>query len=449
MNTYQTVQVVAHEPRRHEDPLNPGATSHIMRVSVESLPAFADMPLNPNPRRPDSKTKQGKFGRVTTHIHKGIVDSLLNRDLSDASQANTFHLKNKGITLIATKCEVDKNATEVAQRKGEIQPKEHIINIQFDPQSNDGLLDGAHTHALIDYCKPIIQELNAQEDSDDSVLPIRQYVTLEVMTGYPPTLIPEISKGRNTGLPVSAASIIDYQKDFDWIKDSLSNEAKNRISFYQGDETESKSKKPFDVVDLLAIMYMMDIDGFPASNPKKTPHEAYTGKGAILELYSDSAGAFRASCEKMSPILEDMLILYDTVNRDTAAYIYDNKLEAVDKSNYDNKKKREIHNQWSHARLLTGKRQFHFLNETGISIHRGAHYALFQTMRSEIVEANGKFQWKKDFNSVKHVWNKRKSHLVDMLCDTLSQQRHTPSVIGGSSSIWENLFLHSLIAQLG
>ena len=94
--------------------------------------------------------------------------------MNDTGTPNTFHLKNKGITLVAS--QVIKNA-------------EGSYTLVFE--EGDGILDGGHTFELIRDCQNEIAEHNAQCPED----PIVQFVKVEVLSGIDSGILIEIAGG--------------------------------------------------------------------------------------------------------------------------------------------------------------------------------------------------------------------------------------------------------------
>src|ERR1700674_4008615 len=78
--------------RRIPDPLFKnayGLERHLFVVPVRTMPP--DVPLDPNARRPNTNRR----------VYRLVEESLLNK----SGEPGTFHLKNKGITIIARRVE--------------------------------------------------------------------------------------------------------------------------------------------------------------------------------------------------------------------------------------------------------------------------------------------------------------------------------------------------------
>ena len=99
--------------RRVPDPVFPHCERHVLIAAMKDLPP--GLPTDPNPRKP----------RVDRLIWREIKKHLLNEE----GTPNTFHLKNKGITLIA-------------DRVNKID--EENVELVFD--DGQGIVDGGHTY---------------------------------------------------------------------------------------------------------------------------------------------------------------------------------------------------------------------------------------------------------------------------------------------------------------
>ena len=102
--------------RRIPDPVFPQCERHILMCAIGDLPN--GIPTDPNPRKP----------RIDRLIWREIKKHLLNEE----GTPNTFHLKNKGITLIAQRViKIDDEKVELAFEDGQ------------------GIVDGGHTYELL------------------------------------------------------------------------------------------------------------------------------------------------------------------------------------------------------------------------------------------------------------------------------------------------------------
>ncbi len=158
MTNTNTATIVAPLARRIPDPNfkdEHGLERHILVVPVKNMPK--GIPLDPNARRP----------KTSKRVYQKVKASLFNQDC----EPGTFHLKNKGITIVAQSVNIKtKDTYEIAMVNGV-----------------HGIVDGGHTYTLI---------TEAQASSE---LPDDQYVTVEVRVGVPEVWIPEIAGVNRAG----------------------------------------------------------------------------------------------------------------------------------------------------------------------------------------------------------------------------------------------------------
>jgi hypothetical protein len=263
MKNLTKVNIKAEYSRYYPDPLNKNTDGDPLHIEHHVLLSRAiDVPEGiskaPNPRA------QG----IDKGIYKDVKKSLENAD------DLTFHLKNKGITILAQQVEysADKRNASIYLREG------------------DGIADGAHTYEII---RKSISENTCPED---------QYVKFEIITGIPQGMGPDITGGLNTAVQVDDTSLMDLKKDFDWVKDTLKNtNYGHRISYKQNEDGA------YDIREILGLMTIFNVNKFPYP---QHPKEAYVSKARCLELYKEDPESFKM----LRPILIDILLLHDYVH---------------------------------------------------------------------------------------------------------------------------------------
>ena len=134
----------------------------------------------------DPNARPANIAKLT---YKKVAESLLGQDGDDAG---TFHLKNKGITIVAD---------EVKQTGGN---DEYTISLE---SGEHGIVDGGHTYEII------------QENKDE--IPEDQYVRVDVRVGTPSAWIPMISGGLNTAVQVQTMSLENLKSSFSWMQQAL------------------------------------------------------------------------------------------------------------------------------------------------------------------------------------------------------------------------------------
>lgn len=239
---------------------------HVFLVPVETLP---EMPKDPNPRE--------------QNIDRGIWKDIRKHLLNDVGTPNTFHLKNKGITVVASKV---------------VKRSDDRYTLTFE--EGDGILDGGHTFELIRSCQAEIATHNAENPED----PITQFVKLEVLSGIDRTCLVEIAGGLNTAIQVQKMSLENLKGTFEWIQSELEKEPYfDAIAF-----KENEPDTAFDVRDIIVLLDLFNVHSFP-NDGTEHPVRAYTSKSSVLDHYVEKSDEY----ESLRPILRDVLKLFDTI----------------------------------------------------------------------------------------------------------------------------------------
>ena len=168
--------------RRFPDPINEDTSGDPLNIEHHILLSRAiDVPSGiskaPNPRE--------------QRIDKGIYNKV--RESLESADDLSFHLKNKGITILAHQVEYS--------------PDKKVATIYFG--EDDGIADGAHTYEIV---------LATQAEG---TCPEGQYIKFEVITGVPHEMAVDITGGLNTAVQVDDASLMNLEGEFDWVKETL------------------------------------------------------------------------------------------------------------------------------------------------------------------------------------------------------------------------------------
>ncbi|MCH7736127.1 MAG: AIPR family protein [Chloroflexi bacterium] len=370
--------------RQYPDPLNKASGSvpihiehHIFTLNASQLPE--GIPKSPNPREQNTNKS----------IYKDIRASL------DDADDPTFHLKNIGITAIAQRVEYSAN--------------KDTATVLFE--DGQGILNGAHTYEII------------QESIADGDCPDNQFVKMEILTGIPPELIPDLAGGLNTSVQVDPASIMNLEGLFEWVKEELKGTPyEDRISYKQNEEGD------FHVREILALMTLFNVDLIPYP---LQPKEAYTSKAKCLELYKANTESFMM----LRPILRDILQLYD--------YVQLSSRTAYNKSS------------GGKAGAMTGvfaskgdktRSMFKFIfagEESKFKLYDGALYPMLGSMRYLVEKKPGDnvYSWKVDsFQEVKNHFDKVAPELTRITYNMSLTYGRKPNPIGKDDNHWGNLY---------
>jgi hypothetical protein len=386
------VTLVAKYARRMPDPIVRNAERHILLVRALDVPD--GLPKDPNPRAQ-------KIDRL---IYKEIAAHLLNEE----GTPNTFHLKNKGITLIADDVQ-----------RGD---SEDVFQIKFGP--GHGIVDGGHTYEILRKNRKVIEELNAGEEDGE----IDQFVKLEIITGLKSDLVPEIARGLNTAVQVQEMSLADLRDEFDWIKETIADEPyASEIAFRENEQ------RAYDARDLIVLLDLFNISEFP-NQKGDYPVRAFSSKAQVLKAYLEDRKKNEGKTYLMlQPILKDILVLHDTIS-----------FEARDLHNKAGGKAGKLAYMEGRKR---GKFSFPFIGTEGsYRLRRGALFPMLGAFRWMVVEGpDGKAQWSGGFETVLELWHDVGAELMKATQETSEERDRNPNAIGKSRNHWATL--HSTVAK--
>jgi hypothetical protein len=352
---------------------------HVLLCTASSIPA--GLSFDPNARTPN----------INRAVYKKVRASLLN----DGCAPNTFHLKNKGITIVA----------QSVKRRND-----HDYEVFFG--DGHGIVDGGHTYELI---------IKTRETTE---LPEKQCVKLEILTGVPDDMIPEVAGGLNTSVQVQDMSLLDLGEAFEWIKNDLALEPYyDRIAWSENDPGD------YDARDIISMMTCFDIDSFPP-NGDTHPVIAYEKKAEVIRRFkADFENSGGAGYKKFRPILKDILALYDTIG-------------------IEFRQMRNLEGGHGGALKIVDQRerkpfQFIFIGqEDQYRLQDGALYPMLAAFRW-LVKLNAKtdsYRWNGGFDAVLAAWRQVGPKLVSMTQEKAKEVGRNADSIGKSRPHWAALF---------
>ena len=358
-----------------------GSECHIFIVPVRSMPQ--GLPDDPNARRP----------KISKRIYQDVEESLLNRN----GEPGTFHLKNKGIVVIADSVEQQSNSKYVVSMLSGIH----------------GIVDGGHTYKLI------------ERNLDNPDLPEKQFVTVEVRTKIPEGLIPEIAGGLNTSVQVAPMSLDNLAQKFNWLKKEIRDQAyADKIAWSENDPGE------FDGRDLITLLTMFNVELF--SNEKdEHPVMGYERKAGALKEFEKREGSY----QRMTPIVKDIFRLHDII-RKNATTLYNKETGGKAGSLAFVEKRKQ------------GVFDFVFTGDThNFRLMNGALYPMLAAFRWYVVSdpQNLTTHWRKDFNEVLQAWEGMAGELMRATVQTSNELGRNPNAIGKSRNHWSSL--HARVAK--
>lgn len=371
--------IVAPYSRRMPDPVWPDVQRHIMYVQVKDVPS--DLPMGANPRGQNTDKM----------VYRQVEDSLMAED-------GMFHLKHKGITVVASSVELAEGSKDT-----------YIVEFDETP-SKQGVLDGGHSYRII------------MENHDD--LPDDQFVKFEILTGVDPEWIPDIAGGLNTSVQVQPMSLFNLKEQFDWIKDELKDEPYfNSIAWRENDPGE------YDAREIISLIYLFDVFSYPNSDMTRFPITAYSSKAAVLKEFAKNQDEFK----KLRPILKDVLFLADTMSFQAK--------ELYNEANPGGKGGRVHFIEHRDG----GSRAFHFtfLQKDGHDrLMNGALYPMLASFRWMVEEdpKTGLARWKKPFSEVLQMWEESAGSLFVSSMEMGRDLGYNVNALGKNKTHWANLY---------
>jgi hypothetical protein len=367
-----------------------GTERHLFVMNVK------DLPLN------ISGDSNARTANINRQVYKVVEDSLLNRQ--DGAYPNSFHLKNKGITIIA----------ESVEQLGD---KDYKVTLDV----GHGIVDGGHTYTLI--CDHI----------NEGDLPDNQYVNVEIRTGIQHEWIKDISGGLNTGVQVQLSSLLNLEGQFEELKSELQKYGFDKSIAWQENESGA-----INVKDLVSIMQLFDIENF-ANDSSQHPKTSYSSKESVLKKYKEHSKTY----SRMKGILKDILTLHDIISSSSGKLWNENG----GKKGGDSGK--AGHLVWMEYRNGDKKPfDFPFLTNT-TSQHRLMNSALYPILAAfrwyvKISEEDKiTMEWKVPFSEIVDTWNTIGIELLRStgeMCDDLGKN---PNALGKSGALWSSL--HNMV----
>jgi len=378
--------------RRIPDPVDGVGERHIFLCNVEHVPA--GVPKDPNPR--------------AQRIDRGIWRDIRKHLLNQLGTPNTFHLKNKGITLVAS-----------GVRK--LSDEKYVLT--FGP--SDGILDGGHTYELVTDAQDEIREHNAA----DTANPIQQFVKIEVLSGVAHELLIELAGGLNTAMQVQQWSLENLKGSFDWITKELAKEPYyNLIAFRENEEG-----KHMDVRDIIVLLDLVNVAAFP-NDKNEHPVRAYTSKSSVFDHYAEHVQQY----ELMRPILKDVLKLYDTICAEGPVLHNENGGKAGNLSFVESRA-----SLYPFPFISTRQKK----EQRKMRLVTAAAYPMVAAFRwcVDLHPKTGKAQWTMPFEEVLEVWRASGGELMKATQQANEANGYKANAIGRSGMHWSNL--HNIVAK--
>jgi hypothetical protein len=355
---------------------------HIFVINVRDIPL--DLPNDANARDPN----------IAKKVYQEVQKNLLN--LQSDIEINTFHLRNKGIIIIADSV---------------IQKNDHDYEIKIS--EGKGICDGGHTYKLIsDHIKL-------------GDLPESQFVNVEIRTGIRDEWIAPIAGGLNTAVQVSQMSLRELEGNFIFIKKQIGEAVCKKIAWTENEDGV------YDARDIVAMINMFSIEkpSFYPLDESNHPIQSYTGKAAVLDKFREKTDSF----VRVQGILKDILVLHDSISYEAGKKWNDLKKAEGGKGGAGRLRWMEYDEK--------GRIEFPFINKKGTtSLANGALYPILAAFRNYVKQDKlGNMEWKVPFDQVLLAWDEIGEEMLTATADMMTILKD-PNALGKAKVHWNSMF---------
>lgn len=385
----QAYQFDAAEARSFSHPVFPGVTKHTLLIQANKLPI--GLPTGANARDPVGLNRR---------IYKDVKESLRTNEALPGS----FDLMNLGITVIATSIHmVDKR----------------VFNVLISPE--DGIVNGAHTAAIIAECQR------------DGSIPDEQFVEVRIVTGLDgqESLKADIAKGQNTGIAVKEHTIFNTQGIFDPLRARVADQPWSDLIAWKESDVA-----PYDVRDLVGVMEALNAISY--ENGKDShPIQAYEKWSVPLTRYAtdfmnNKDNPDRRLYAALEPLLVDALDLYDRIRHDFSG-IFNKKVSP------SAGRLRIV----EEAQKSKGRFDFPFSGQESqkLRLTKGATFPILAAFRNCVAydPTTHTANWIGGYSAVRAMWEDAALDLIKETFDATKTIGRTPDVLGKARPHWANL----------
>lgn len=340
--------------------------------------------------------------------NNSVVKAIKNEFLEGGNQ---FHLKNSGITIIAT------NVEDLGNDE---------IKITVD-KDKGGITNGGTTYRqLMKVCK----------DNDLSSLPDHQYVKIMIMEKIPSDWIADISGSLNTHAKVNESAIMNLDNKLDFIKNTLSKQDWGKHIAYKQHEPGE-----WTIDKVIAVMNLFDVIEYGPDTVTQ-PVQSYSSKTAVIKKLSERLKKNDQETRKenfvlMTPILNEILILHDIIRDEFSNYIKKFTKKA-DKGYY------VLNGKDSKGNKISNKYFLPTLNKkVDYDLSESALYPILAAFRVciEHTNTNDYMQWRVSFNKVKEIWRSSAKKMLSEIHEVYESSNYNVRAIGITKDAWLSCYM--------
>ncbi|MBI5706386.1 MAG: AIPR family protein [Armatimonadetes bacterium] len=371
------------------DPIFEGAERHLWLINVLDMPV--GLPMDTNPRKQ----------KIEAAIYKGVARSLRNED---DSRPNSFHLKNKGITVLAD------SVSRVASHDGS-----EAYEVVFQ-DGRHGIVDGGHTYAII---QENLDDLRARGTQNGDEVALEQFVRVDILTGIDDEMVAQIAGGLNTAVQVQQSALAELDNKFDWLKRVLRGQPFERDIAYKGNED-----REYTVREVLGILDLFNIDEFPVAEGKH-PIRTCASEWRVLDSYLKDERRF----SRMQSIVLEILQLRDII----ASSIRDIRNQEGGRGG-----------RLAWVKKAAGTRKFRYIfigTESEYEPYKGALFPIISAFRCfvKLNPISDLYEWKVPFPQIVEFWTEIAPQLIQLTVETSDAVAKKPDAIAKAKWHWQTL----------
>jgi hypothetical protein len=364
----------------------------------------------PNPRTPNTRKTAAR--RLRESLEGG-----------DQATVGSFHLAHGGIRGLVKSFE---------------RINENTYKATFETETglraqDDGIANGLHTIAVV------------QKALNEGHIPRGQYLTITLIENVDASLVPYIGEGLNTNIQVAEESIIDLGGAFDPFKAAIAPKGyASEIGWHENERGQ------YDARDVFSILNALNVERYPNDNRERHPIESYEKQGRTIAAFNNELNDKdkRTSFNRMIPILNDALYLYDWIGKDAWERYKAAVPEGIPGSLAIMEKRVDRENNaipdvWTFPFISEGKPE---VVKSTYRLAKGVRFAMLSAFRSfvELNEETGDMEWAGGFESVLGAWQAIGGDMMVTAKDVSKAAGYSPAAVGKNRPFWRQL--HQLTA---
>jgi hypothetical protein len=258
-------------------------------------------------------------------------------------------------------------------------------------------------------------------------------------------LVPYIGEGLNTNIQVAEESIIDLGGAFDPFKAAIAPKGyASEIGWHENERGQ------YDARDVFSILNALNVERYPNDNRERHPIESYEKQGRTIAAFNNELNDKdkRTSFNRMIPILNDALYLYDWIGKDAWERYKAAVPEGIPGSLAIMEKRVDRENNaipdvWTFPFISEGKPE---VVKSTYRLAKGVRFAMLSAFRSfvELNEETGDMEWAGGFESVLGAWQAIGGDMMVTAKDVSKAAGYSPAAVGKNRPFWRQL--HQLTA---